>query len=192
MLVSLSRPSDSPKAGTSMPKARIAVRPVTTEKVRSRKRGLASTLNTKMKCIYSITGERGFSQDLPIKETNGKKREMKRHKEKVSQHLPHKDLAQAGKPESPTEKGASSFTAFLPLLNFLDCGKWPGNNDQQSIIKKRRLQSAKITKPEGSGCYHGGRDASRVDEEGTSEPQPVDRVPGRVGRTLVFGLGVCV
>ena len=46
MLVSLSRPSDSPKAGTSMPKARIAVRPVTTEKVRSRKRGLASTLNT--------------------------------------------------------------------------------------------------------------------------------------------------
>ena len=117
-------------------------------------------------------------QDLPIKETNRKKRK-KRHKRRVNQHLPHKDLAQAGKPESPTDKGASSFRAFLSLLNFFDCGQWqwPGNDYQQSIIKKRRLQSAKITKPEGSGCYHGGRDTSRVDEEGTSEPQPVDRVP---------------
>ena len=50
----MSRPSDSPKAGTSIPKARIAVRPVTTEKVRSRKRGLASTLNTNMIYKYSI------------------------------------------------------------------------------------------------------------------------------------------
>ena len=50
----MSRPSDSPKAGTSMPKARIAVRPVTTEKVRRRKRGLASTLNRNMKYRYSI------------------------------------------------------------------------------------------------------------------------------------------
>ena len=48
MLVSLPRPRDSPKAGTSIPKARIAVRPVTTEKVRRRKRGLASTFQTKI------------------------------------------------------------------------------------------------------------------------------------------------
>ena len=40
-------PRDSPKAGTSIPKARIAVLPVTTEKVRRRKSGLASTFQTK-------------------------------------------------------------------------------------------------------------------------------------------------